>query len=86
MLLLKPCIYQCIFHLLMFMWIICPYGASICGNEVLFVAEVVHFSHEMMLEMACVQGEHYFLFFTSAIHFWHYDSLGGVLGVPHAML
>lgn len=38
------------------------------------------------MEMECVQGEHLFSLVTSAIHYWHYDLLGGVDCFPHAML
>jgi len=70
----------------MVMWSLCPYGASICGKEALFATEVVHCKMELILEMPYVEGGNYMFLFISAIHFWHYDPLGGVHGVPHAIL
>lgn len=63
----------------MVMWSLCPYGASICGKEALFVVEAFHCRLGLILEMAYVQGRHYLFTFTLAIHCWNYDSLGGVM-------
>jgi len=49
---------SCICHLVMVMRSRCPYHASICGKEALFAAEAIHCRLELILEMACIQGEH----------------------------
>ena len=35
-----------------------PYGASIYGKEAFFAVEVVPCRLEVILEMACIEGEH----------------------------
>jgi len=48
--------YNFIFHIVMVMWSLAPHCASICDNEVLFVAEAVFYKLELILEMEYVQG------------------------------
>jgi len=68
------------------MWILGPYGASICRKEALFAVKVVHCRMELILVMTYVSGEHYLFLFASKTHCWHYDPLGGLHGLPHAMI
>ena len=47
---------SCIFHSVMVLWILVPYGAFVCGKEALFAPEAVHCRLELILEMAYVMG------------------------------
>jgi len=49
---------SCICYSVTVMWSLCPYRASICGKEALFVAKAVHCRLGFILEMTCIQGEH----------------------------
>lgn len=72
--------------LVMVMWTLdlpCAFSLRQGSNV---VVEAIHFRMEMMLEMACAQGEHYFLLFNSDIHCWNYDILRGFHCAPHVML